>query len=70
MGIDDREHRVVRPHHHRLAVIASGLDLPNDLCLRRITPDALKAMLNEAIAANVKITGSVEITGANAEAAQ
>ncbi|WP_336156628.1 glycoside hydrolase domain-containing protein [Amycolatopsis sp. VC5-11] len=35
-----------------------------------ITPDALKAMLNEAIANNVKITGSVEITGANAEAAQ
>lgn len=35
-----------------------------------ITPDALKAMLNEAIANHVKITGSVEITGTNVDAAQ
>ncbi|HWD82812.1 MAG TPA: GH25 family lysozyme [Kribbella sp.] len=35
-----------------------------------LTEDKLRAMLNDAVAQSVKITGTVEITGANAEAAQ
>ncbi|MEV4604793.1 glycoside hydrolase domain-containing protein [Amycolatopsis sp. NPDC049253] len=35
-----------------------------------LTPDAVKQIITDAVAQNVRITGSVEITGTNAEAAQ